>query len=296
MKSPDIDNLIIRGAVVRDKNVGFILACDPEEIDNDEQHTYLFTYHKGKFSSGRVNFNAQDCCIVNSPEFAVVSISAQGHYSAEARSGFTADNVFKRTKSEKQKFGDFRSVTTISGTSYIVGYQGMVFKMKSFLEWELVGGGLNEEIDLEDIDGYGHADLYVVGFNGGLYVFDGKKWNQLELPTNVTLGCVKCALDDRVFIGGDKGVLMVGYGNRWQIFDQDIITDDIWDIEEFNGIIYVSTLSGVYTIKENELHKIDTGELSSATTYKLTVCDEVLWSVGAKDIFSFDGSAWSRIV
>jgi len=168
--------------------------------------------------------------------------------------------------------------------------------MLDFEKWEPIDKGLPKKFDIEDIDGFSSDALFVVGFKGVFFKFNGKKWERIDLPTNAILGCIKCTKNGEVYIGGDDGVLVVGSGQKWKVVDQDLITDDIWDIEEFKDEIYISTLKGVYRIDEEGLSKVDFGRTTPATTYKLSACDDVLWSIGRSDIVSFDGKKWSRII
>ncbi len=106
---------------------------------------------------------------------------------------------------------------------------------------------------------------------------------------------VKCT-ETEVHVGGHGGVLLRGRGNAWEILDQQATSDDIWDLEWFQGILYVSTLSGVFRWSGDGLEAVDFGPDLPKTTYQLTAADGVLWSVGRHDIMAFDGSCWKRIV
>ena len=80
------------------------------------------------------------------------------------------------------------------------------------------------------------------------------------------------------------------------MINHDKTTADVWDIEWFKGELYVSTFSGVYQLKGDTLEPVDFGDDPPRTTYKLSAGEGVMWSIGEKDVMSFDGSHWARIV
>src|SRR5689334_9233523 len=98
MKANPLAELLIRSAVVRSPDLGFILACDPKLEDNEIEHTVVFKWKAGAFSQGRAKFSAHSCCIIEDPQYGVLMISAPGIYSVETRSGVTVGNVFRDSK------------------------------------------------------------------------------------------------------------------------------------------------------------------------------------------------------
>jgi hypothetical protein len=49
-------------------------------------------------------------------------------------------------------------------------------------------------------------------------------------------------------------------------------------------------------IKNDIPEAVDFGDDTPSTCHRLTSAEGVLWSVGAEDLFSFDGTTWQRIV
>jgi hypothetical protein len=71
--------------------------------------------------------------------------------------------------------------------------------------------------------------------------------------------------------------------------------EDFWDLHWFNGQLYLATMSRLYTLTEAGVVPVDFGADAPRTCYRLSDSEGVLWSVGADDVFSYDGAAWSRV-
>jgi hypothetical protein len=107
---------------------------------------------------------------------------------------------------------------------------------------------------------------------------------------------VKCAGDGKVYLAGHGGMLIQGRGDLWEIIPQEATQDDIWDIEWFNGELYVSTMHTVYRLTGERLDVVNFGDDAPKSCYQLSSANGVMWSNGEFDIMSFDGQKWSRIV
>ena len=59
-----------------------------------------------------------------------------------------------------------------------------------------------------------------VGENGG-YLYENNKWTPLKLPATVDLKSVKI-VGDKIFMCGEKGILIKGDGESWEVIDTDL--------------------------------------------------------------------------
>jgi hypothetical protein len=66
------------------------------------------------------------------------------------------------------------------------------------------------------MDAFSETDMYAVGGHGDVWHFDGKDWEQMGFPSNVTLGTVTCAGDGKVYISGEAGSLWRGRESTWE--------------------------------------------------------------------------------
>jgi hypothetical protein len=71
--------------------------------------------------------------------------------------------------------------------------------------------------------------------------------------------------------------------------------DNFWSLREFGGKVYLATMRWLYELSDNSVTLTDFGSDAPETCFTLSVAGNRLWSVGAKNIFSFDGTSWTRI-
>jgi hypothetical protein len=60
---------------------------------------------------------------------------------------------------------------------------------------------------------------------------------------------------------------------------------------------HVATTSALYRLQCDALQPVDFGGGDAPQSfYHLTAADGVMWSIGERHVFSFDGRRWTRIV
>lgn len=298
MNDRPLQGLIVRTALVRRPDLGFIYACDPKKEENEIPHAITFKWKAGEFLRGECNYDAYSLCVIEAPEAGLIDVSQAGYYSANTRSGMTTGDIFGNSQPppKKPRLGGIRSVSEIGGKAYAVGYQGMVYRLDSLKRWARIDDGLPDSFEIDAIHGFEAADIYTVGLKGELWHYNGEEWAKRELPTDVNLNAVKCAGDGRVYVGGQGGVLIRGRDAAWEILEHEETKDDIWDIEWFEGQLYLSTMHSVYRLNKEELEAVDFGKDPPKSCYQLSAAKGVMWSNGEYDIMSFDGRTWTRVV
>jgi hypothetical protein len=294
MEKQPLAKLSIRDGVVRQPDTGYLLACDPKLEEEGESHTNFFKWHAGTFTPGSLNFNTHTCCIISIPSFALVMVAGFGEYGVTTPNARLAGNIFDGQR--RKDSGVFRVVATIAGKAYAAGLRGMVYRLDDIVTWVRMDKGLPRTFNIGAIDGFDASDIYAVGRAGAAWHFDGSGWSELDLPTNANLTAVKCAGDGNVYVGGYDGILIRGRASTWNVVAQDETTETVWDLEWFGGELYVSTILFVYRFKDGELALVDFVDDPPETCYHLTTAEGVMWSIGAKDVMSFDGKTWTRIV
>ena len=302
MRKSPLSNLTIRSAVVRGPDIGSILACDLQKEESWIPHAYILEWQEGKFSKRTANFDAGSMCFITIPESALVFLAAAGyygiHYKSGSQNGSQAGDVFEDSEPPPRRWGyiGFRSVSEIAGKAYAVGLRGMVYRLDTIKTWTRIDYGLPDTFDIEEIDGFSASDLYAVGYDGQAWRRYSEKWVQVDLPTNINLNTVKCARDGMVYIAGHGGILIRGKNATWKVLDHDKTDKDIWDLEWFNGELYVSTAKAVYRLRDERLELVDFGADAPSSCRQLSVANGIMWSIGEYDIMSFNGRTWSRIV
>jgi hypothetical protein len=77
------------------------------------------------------------------------------------------------------------------------------------------------------------------------------------------------------------------------------LPDRILGLRVFDGALYASTKKGIFRREPGENGKfvaVPPPKKDAPKTYgMLDVSKTALWSIGGKDIFTFDGKTWTRI-
>lgn len=195
--------------------------------------------------------------------------------------------------------GHLRHVRNIGGKAHVCGMDRQVYRRDGVNTWVCIDQGCrpkpDEIVSFESIDGFSEQDIYTAGSGGEIWNFDGATWRQIDSPTNIILTNLVCAGDGQVYLCGRLGMLIVGRNDTWRVIDHGVTEDDFWDIAWFKGRLYLSTLRMVYVLDGDALIPVDWGDDAPATCCHLSACDDAMWSIGPKDIMSFDGEEWSRI-
>jgi hypothetical protein len=298
MASAGLKGLLIRTGSVRRGDLGYLLAGDPAKEEAEEPHVIIITWKAGSIKKSNAKHNANSSCIIEDPQSGILISSPSGAYSLTTKAGAAASNIFDNSHPapKVERFGDIRSVRSVAGKAYAVGGTGWAFRLDKLAGWTLIDGALPTTFDIESIDGFGHADLYAAGYRGEVWHFDDRLWSKCETPTNANLNVVRCAENGAVYAAGRGGFLMRGDGTSWEVLDHDATTDDIWDLAWFNGSLYVSTLAALYRLDGGNLVAVKFGSNAPKSFYHLSVAPGVMWSIGARDVMSFDGKRWTRVI
>ncbi len=152
-----------------------------------------------------------------------------------------------------------------------------------------------ENAGFEDICGFGGEEIYAVGWNGEIWQWNGTRWANYASPTNLILTGACCGGDGKVYVCGQNGTLIRGRSDTWELIEFENVTEDFWDVCWFKGRLYVSSMTMLFIVTNGELLPVDFGADSPATYGRLTEAENVLWSIGSADVFSFDGTAWARV-
>jgi hypothetical protein len=195
--------------------------------------------------------------------------------------------------------GPLRAVRSIAGRAFAVGMQRQVYRRDGIDLWTCIDRDMRpapgQIVGFESTDGFEEDDIYAVGWEGEIWHFDGRRWHQSSSPTNFVLTDVCCAGDGNVYACGRVGMLLSGRNDLWRIIEHESMTEDIWSLAWFNQSLYAATYRGLFRLDGDRLIPVDMGKDTPATYFKLSTIQDVMWSIGAKDVMAFDGQSWTRI-
>lgn len=290
------DEFSIRTGAVRLHDLGYLIAGDNELDEMEYDHSLVFEWDPNASGWGgyKLDWTATTACVCEYPKEQLVVVGQYGEYLVFGQ-GDNYEGVIPAKSTASGEAAPFRGVNSIAGKAYAVGMNSQVFRRDGRTDWASLDQGLAPEIRLEAIDGFAPDALYAVGWKGALWYYNGSHWLPIDSPTNEILTGVCCAGDGQVYACGRNAVILKGSGGQWEVLDHGITEEDFWDMEWFEGKLYLSTTRFVYNLIGQKLQLVKFGKDSPKTCYHLSARDGVLWSVGQKDVLSFDRTKWLRI-
>lgn len=281
----------VRGAA-RFADLVYILSKGKTLLEQDIAHTSAVAVDRGSWQGvENTDWDSTAIAVAKKPLEKLVFVGEDGD---------VCTYVGGKSTREKIKPAPIliRNAKTIKGLVHVCGMRRQLYRRIDECNWIDISAPFseaNEEAGFEAIDGFAIEELYAVGWNGEIWQYNDTKWINRDSPTNVILTSICCAADETVYIGGREGALLKGRKDSWEIIKwEDNIDVDIWDLCWFNNTLYVATTSYLYTLNGNQLDEVDFGEVDVSSCFSLTESDGVLWSIGNKDVLSFDGTSWKR--
>lgn len=288
----DLKKRVFLGGVARRPNLCDLLTKVKELVEQEVAHTGVLAVFQGKWGTvENISWDAAGLAVADRPERRLVVVGEDGDY-------FTylgATSVFGQLDPRPRMI---RRAGTIDGYVFACGMAREVYKRLDTTEWMTMHAPAPEEDEVagfEDIDGYSENEIYCCGWNGEIWHFDGKAWARYGGMTNLILGSLCCAEDGNVYVVGQQGILIKGRGDQWDVIElDDDFSEDLWDVNWFEGELYVTSMTGLYTLQGSTLEEIEMDDILNTSFYRLSRCEGVLWSIGSSDVLSFDGSDWQR--
>jgi hypothetical protein len=278
------------------------------DTQKDVPHTMVVHIQGDRQNVRSLSWNAVSSCRTERPE-EVLIVGLEGQIYRYAGDQWSEEPPIP-AETRSDKFGPLLGTRAIGGRAFATGYRRQVYLRSGPGRWEIIDGTIpGEKRDdknpvpaFESIDGFGPNDLYVVGNRGQIWHFDGAAWMALASPTNVQLMSVLCASNGAVYACGQLGIVIRGRDNLWEVIHDDPGAGYLWDIHEFQGRIFCVSHGILYELKDGDLAPLPLPDYPSldggipVSFYKLATCRDCLWSIGAKDVITFDGQEWKRVL
>lgn len=194
--------------------------------------------------------------------------------------------------------GYVEAIKNIDGELYVCGYGRQVYRQDG-AGWTSIADDIltrDTGTGFFDLDGIDARHVYAVGWKGEIWFHDGQAWRQDDSPTTVHLGAVRCVSEDEVWIAGDKGVILHGRFNAWQLIADPSFTGNWYSIEVFGGKTWLAGSDVLAWLDGDTVRPVDTGLGREFTVHRLHAKDGLLWAIGRADILVFDGQSWKEII
>jgi hypothetical protein len=281
----------IRGAARFDDLI-YVISRDNDLVSQDIPHSSVVAIDQDLWADAMDSeWNATAIAIARQPSERAVLVGEDGDVRTYV-GGVTTDEAIRPAPVL------IRNARTIDGQVYACGMKRQVYRRTGEGRWGDISAPVaaaTEAAGFEAIDGYGANDLYAVGWAGEIWQYDGRAWHERNSPTNVILTAVCCAANGKVYAAGQGGTLVAGRDDAWETVALDgDVTVDIWDLCWYHGKLYVATMTALYTLNGHALVPVEFGKARPATCYSLSTTGDVLWSVGLRDVVSFNGTKWRK--
>ena len=185
---------------------------------------------------------------------------------------------------------------------YACGHQNIVYRQDG-QRWVRADQGAfkprKNAVDrsFEAIHGFSEDDIFAVGEGGAIWHWDGKKWKQLDSPTNYNLYAVLCTTGGDVYVAGGGGLVFKGGLKGWTEISDTAVTDEtIWDMIEFQGKVYLAANDKLLATDGGPVTEVKVPLKGSKSFLTLDANARQLWTAGDDNIFQFDGKKWVRHV
>jgi len=202
-------------------------------------------------------------------------------------------------------YGYVYAIRQIGSSLYVCGSNRQVYRRGEEGQWVhvdqdiLLPSGDTSMRCFMDIAGLSENAIYAVGYHGEVFYFDGNRWASIDTRRDEDLFKIKIVSEEEVYVVGANGTLLKG-NYRDGFVDLSAIEDNqrFTGIEVFEGRAFLASNLGLFVFDpaQKKISPYRTGLVPELTDcHVLEARDGVMWSIGFKDIASFDGNGWTRL-
>jgi hypothetical protein len=216
---------------------------------------------------------------------------------------------------DAQGWGYLSDIQQIGEHLYAAGYSGQVYKRLGPNQWVHMDHGIlqaaglpGEQYSIQVINGPHEQAIYVAGCTNAPYYparasfWNGTEWRDLQLPDVAErITNIHVESEERVWMVGANGTLLLG--NAHDGFRSLSTVDDnqlFLSVCKYRERIVLGSNLGLFfydpAAPDLGIRKLVTQLQPDVQDANIVdSVDDVLWSIGPKDIVRFDGQKWERI-
>ncbi len=287
--------------VVRMHDLAYLAVCEDDLLKEKIPHSFIAEWDRGKWlQSGKLKWDVMSMAIVQHPKEQLIAIGEYGKAWLVGSGNRHEENIVDGKVSPNGR-GSLRVVCSIEGRAYAAGLDRQVYRRDGEKKWSCIDQSMRPSTRTDDIfgfegiDGFSSTEIYAGGWNGEIWRYNGKRWLSCDSPTNLTLTNLICGEDEKVYACGRMGLLLQGKGNHWKVIEHESTEEDLWGLAWYDDRLWIASMTQLYTLEKNTLVPVEFVDTQPETCYHLSTADGVLWSIGPKSVFAFDGSEWTHI-
>ncbi|MCF7223629.1 hypothetical protein L3V18_17855 [Lysobacter sp. TLK-CK17T] len=261
----------------------------------------FFTFINGQWGRADLDFQCKSLTYLSDPARDYRGwwiLGRNGEVQEISNSGVRREQIAGAGLNAGAPYGHVGAIKEIDGALYVCGHGRQLYR-RTENGWASLSDGIlthDTARGFFDIDGLDGNSLYTVGWNGEIFFHDGRAWQQDASPTNAHLAGVKCLPDGKVWICGNRGVVLFGTFGDWHRVDSNGFDDNWYSIELFSGTPYLAGNNLLAKVENGRIIPVDTGLGRKVTTHRLHAREGTLWSIGEEDILACDGRTWTPLV
>ena len=313
------DGYIIKGCAIQNADRQMYLLVE----DNDEkrkdgylpEYRFLYTYahiedhNENYFSTGRTHL-CQPKIEYSKLDEDIIGLDIGGQLYSEGLDGDREEEDLSTSlKDQGSNYSAiYQNIKTVGDSMYAIGRPHRLFKRLGVNDWQNLSSSIplaphyldgtfassGIESGWRDIDGFSEQDMYLAGGDGEVWHYDGKEFIQCDFPSNELLANVCCADDGFVYIGGRRGRLWKGKGDKWQLISDRQFTIPWTDIVWFDDRLFLGSDYGLWEFKDGEVIEAEVPKEVMICSGSLSICPEkkLLLTAGNHGASMYDGKEW----
>lgn len=211
-------------------------------------------------------------------------------------------------------YGYLNDIQQIGGHLYACGHSGQIYRRNGADDWAHMDDGVLQPSGLtggqyfaETINGPHERAIYVAGSLNTpgnpprADFWDGRRWRALALPPNAgRITNLFVESEERIWMCGAEGTLLAGNAHEGFRTMNPLGTRQLLlSVTKFRDMLYLGSNVGLLRCDPSgqnaAFRPVRTSlrpEIQDANI--VDAVDDVLWSLGPKDIVRYDGATWER--
>lgn len=262
---------------------------DRELIENRIEHSLIYVWENAKLSEPiTLNWTVTTIC---HPKWEHADFIAIGRYGHILR--ILADNSFEELTNISLYTSSptclLRDAKVIGNSIYIVGSSHRMFRLDADLSLHDISvpsaqrQAVGNTTGFEAVDGFSKNEIYAVGWDGEIWLYDGKNWENLYSPTNLINTGVVCSPHGEVYIVGQMGTIIRGRKDRWSILKTDL-NIDLWAVRVYQDKIHMCSMHNLFRLEDEQVVPLALEPAKPQTFAKLDSIGHAMLSVGMDDV------------
>lgn len=296
----DFDAYSFRDGLIVDRNKIYLLGVEDSKAEKGSKKSIFFYYNDDDWNFVELDDRLVSFTLANLPQRRITAIAENGMAYMFGGGEVFREYIYKDLPAPHDLLAEVRAVA--EGHAYAVGSGRVVHRKEGLDKWSKIDKTCEPksiekgaDVAFLSIDGFAEDDIYAVGWDGEIWYYNGEKWQMKDSPTNVNLHKVRCCKDGYVYACCEAGIIVKGRDNSWEVIKQDITEEDFRGLAYFKEEVYLASNYFIYRVGKNGFKHVKF-HYNVTTCSQLYATDDLMLSVGIKDVFLYDGNTWEKIV